>query len=340
MRLWIARFGVLSATAQRQELWGKFVKESTMINLVLNVKRSLKLRESVNINFLFSRKLLYTKHVALAVCQRQTSDELLLEVMGLYPWPFVLRRCWEDIMAVVLVTGSSRGIGFSIAHAFAREGHTVVLNGREDTERLAHAVEELRNNYSGNVMGICADLSYYSAAQEIFAKIEAAYGPVEILVNNAGAAHFGLFSDMSPMDTTKVLADNLHTTINASHLAMPHMVRAKAGCIINITSIWGVAGASCEVVYSAAKAGVIGLTKALAKEVGPSGVRVNAIACGAFETRMNDRLTAQEKAGFVEGIPLGRFGKPQEVGDLAVFLASEKAGYLTGQVIILDGGTV
>jgi len=243
-------------------------------------------------------------------------------------------------MAVVLVTGSGRGIGFGVAHAFAREGHTVVLNGRLDTERLANAVETLQNCYGGNVMGICADLSDYFAAQEMFGKIEAAYGPVEILVNNAGAAHFGLFSDMSPADITKVLADNLNTTIHASHLAIPHMVRAKAGCIINITSIWGVVGASCEAVYSAAKAGVIGLTKALAKEVGPSGVRVNAIACGAFETRMNDRLTKEEKAGFVEGIPLGRFGNPQEVGDLAVFLASEKAGYLTGQVITLDGGVI
>jgi len=243
-------------------------------------------------------------------------------------------------MAVALVTGSGRGIGFGIAHAFAREGHTVVLNGREDTECLANAVKALQNSFSGNVMGICADLSNYSAAQAMFAKIEAAHGPVEILVNNAGAAHFGLFSDMSPADISKVLADNLHTTINASHLAIPHMVRARAGCIINITSIWGVAGASCEAVYSAAKAGVIGLTKALAKEVGPSGVRVNAIACGAFETRMNDRLTPEEKSDFIESIPLGRFGRPQEAGDLALFLASREAGYLTGQVINIDGGVL
>jgi len=243
-------------------------------------------------------------------------------------------------MAVVLVTGSSRGIGFGIAEAFAKNGDIVVLNGREDAGQLAMSVENLQNRFGGNVIGFCTDLSDYTAAQEMFAKIEAAYGHVDVLVNNAGAAHFGLFSDMSPDEMSRVLADNLHTTLNTSHLAIPHMVRAKTGCIINITSIWGVCGASCEVVYSAAKAGVIGLTKALAKEVGPSGVRVNAIACGAFETRMNDRLTAEEMAEFTGQIPLGRFGKPQEVGDLAVFLASDKASYLTGQVISLDGGVI
>ena len=243
-------------------------------------------------------------------------------------------------MSVVLVTGSSKGIGFGIATAFARQGHTVVLNGREDIAGLNTAVQELQNRFGGNVMGIIADLSNYSAARDMFAKIEKAYGPVEILVNNAGTAHFGLFSHMPPAEISKILADNLQTTLNASHLATPGMVRAKAGCIINITSVWGVTGASCEVVYSAAKAGVIGFTKALAKELGPSGVRVNAIACGAFETHMNARLSAEERADFIDGIPLGRFGRPEEVGDLAVFLASEKAGYLIGQVINLDGGMV
>jgi len=242
-------------------------------------------------------------------------------------------------MAVVLITGSGRGIGFGIAKAFAAEGYTVILNGR-DSSRLTMAVNELQNSYGSNIMGICANLSDYSAAQAMFAKVEKTYGPINALVNNAGTAYYGLFSDMSLNDITEVFANNLQTVINASHLAIPHMVRAKAGCIINITSVWGVIGASCEVAYSAAKAGVIGFTKALAKEVGPSGVRVNAIACGAFETPMNDRLTAEEKADFIDGIPLGRFGLPHEVGELAVFLASNKAEYLTGQVVALDGGVI
>ena len=243
-------------------------------------------------------------------------------------------------MAVVLVTGSSRGIGFGIASVFAREGYSVVLNGREDRVRLATAVDDLRNLYNGNVIGICADLSDYKQAQDAFTQIEAEFGHIDVLVNNAGTAYFGLFQDMSAREISHIMAGNLQTTLNASHLAISHMVRGRAGCIINITSVWGVAGASCEAVYSAAKAGVIGFTKALAKEVGPCGVKVNAIACGAFETRMNDRLDPEEKAAFIENIPLGRFGRPHEVGELAVFLASGKAGYLTGQVINLDGGVL
>jgi len=240
---------------------------------------------------------------------------------------------------MVLVTGSSRGIGFAIAAAFAKAGHKVVLNGR-DADRLTQAVGQLREQFGDMVGGVYGDMSDYSIAREMFEQIEAKFGKIEILVNNAGVAHFGLFSDMSEPDIFRIISDNLHTTINASHLAVPHMVHARAGCIINISSVWGVVGASCEVIYSAAKAGVIGFTKALARELGPSGVRVNAIACGAFDTGMNDRLSAEEKADFTAGIPLERFGQPWEVGELAVFLASPKAGYLTGQVIALDGGLI
>ena len=244
-----------------------------------------------------------------------------------------MKRC-------VVITGSSRGIGFGIARAFAAQGDRIVLNGRVDENQLSRAVEELRAEFGVDVMGICADLSNYDSADIFFQQVEEHFGACDVLVNNAGAAHLGLFTDMTPGEISHITQANLHTVFNCCHLAVPAMVRAKAGCIINVSSIWGVTGASCEAVYSAAKAGVIGFTKSLAKELGPSGVRVNAIACGAFETRMNGWMDEDEKKAFTEEIPLGRFGKPCEAGDLAVFLASDGAGYLTGQVIGLDGGFV
>ncbi|MCL1845967.1 MAG: glucose 1-dehydrogenase [Defluviitaleaceae bacterium] len=245
-------------------------------------------------------------------------------------------------MKTVLITGSSRGIGLGIARKFAERGDRVILNCRADVERLEAAVAELRAEFAEvseeKIIGIRADVSNYAECESLFAQAEAAFGPVEILINNAGAAHFGLFSEMTPTEIEKILAANLLSAINASHRAVPNMVRAKAGCVVNISSIWGITGASCEAVYSAAKAGLNGFTKALARELAPSGIRINAIACGAFDTRMNDRLSTQEKIAFAEEIPLGRFGNPAEAGDLAVYLASDAASYLTGQVIPLDGG--
>ena len=245
----------------------------------------------------------------------------------------------EFSVKTVFITGSSRGIGFAIAKAFASLGFNIVLNCREDTVQLEKAVSELREIHS-RILGFRADVSDYGACAEMLAKAEAEFGMVDILINNAGAAHFGLFTDMCPDEIEKNISANLISAANASHFVIPKMVRARAGCIINITSIWGITGASCEVVYSAAKAGVIGLTKALAKELAPSGIRVNAIACGAFETRMNSRLSSDERNAFAESIPLGRFGVPSEAGELAVFLASSAANYITGQVIPLDGGVI
>jgi 3-oxoacyl-[acyl-carrier protein] reductase len=242
----------------------------------------------------------------------------------------------------VLVTGSSRGIGFAVARAFAAEGFNIVMNCRKDAAQLEKAVAELQKEFHAKkrIIGICADVSDYDACSEMVDEAESVFGKPDILINNAGEAHFGLFSDMSQSEIQEIIDVNLFSAVNTSHLVIPGMVRAKAGCIINVTSIWGITGASCEAIYSAAKAGVIGLTKSLAKELAPSGIRVNAIACGAFETRMNNRLSAHEKNAFAEGIPLGRFGDPAEAGDLAVFLASHKADYITGQVIPLDGGVV
>ena len=235
----------------------------------------------------------------------------------------------------ILVTGSSRGIGFEIARRLAAQGDKVVLNGRTDSTQLDAAVESL-SDYK--VMGLLADMSDYVRAQEVFKKIKDSFGHVEVLVNNAGAAHFGLFTDMTPGEWDEIMRHNFATVLNATHLAVPDMVRAKKGVIINISSIWGSTGASCEAIYAAAKGAVHAFTKSMAQELGPSGVRVCAVACGAIETRMNARLSRDERAEFTDKIPLMRFGTPQEVGDLVRFLASDEAGYLTGCVIGLDGG--
>ncbi|MCL2048260.1 MAG: 3-oxoacyl-ACP reductase FabG [Defluviitaleaceae bacterium] len=244
-------------------------------------------------------------------------------------------------MRTVLVTGSSRGIGLAIARAFATRGDRVVLNCREDNAALDTACKDvfsIGGEVVGEVMGIRADVSDYADCEGLVRRVERDFGRIDVLVNNAGMAYFGLFSEMTVPQMNEIIAVNLLGVMNMSHIVVPSMVSAKSGCIINISSIWGLCGASCEVAYSAAKAGVNGFTKALAKELAPSGIRVNAIACGAFDTRMNDRLSAHEKNAFEQGIPLGRFGEPAEVGGLAVFLASEGAGYLTGQVVGLDGG--
>ncbi|MCL2223950.1 MAG: SDR family oxidoreductase [Defluviitaleaceae bacterium] len=241
-------------------------------------------------------------------------------------------------MRTVLVTGSARGIGFAIAKAFAEQDCRIILNCRTDAAQLQKAIAELES--IADVTGFCADVSDYNRCVQMIKQAEARFGTIDVLVNNAGEAHFGLFTDMTAWEIQNVLAANLLTAANASHIVIPSMVRKKRGCIINISSIWGVTGASCEAMYSAAKAGVNGLTKALAKELAPSNIRVNAIACGAFDTRMNHRLSPHEKNAFTEDIPLGRFGIPAEVGSLATFLASDSASYLTGQIIPLDGGVV
>ena len=235
----------------------------------------------------------------------------------------------------ILVTGSSRGIGLSIARKFVTLGDRVVLNGRVDKAKLDMAVKELNNP---NVMGILADMSDYNQAQDAFKMIKKRFGAVEVLVNNAGMSHFGLFTDTIPIEWDQLMRHNFSTVLNSTHLAVPDMVKAKNGVIINISSIWGNIGASCEAVYAASKGAVHAFTRSMAKELGPSGIRVCAIACGAIETRMNKRLSQEERREFTEKIPLLRFGTTDEVGNLVSFLSSESAAYLSGQVICLDGG--
>ena len=235
---------------------------------------------------------------------------------------------WEN--KTVLVTGGSRGLGLAIARRFAQAGCRVILNGGHNREALEQAAREL----GLRCRGILADISDYSACQRLFQQV----GPVDVLVNNAGISYIGLFQDMTPADWNRLIDCNLKGTLYCCHLAVPEMVRRKSGVILNMSSIWGSAGASCEAVYAATKGAIEAFTRSLAKELGPSGIRVNALACGVMETAMNGWLSEEERAELADEISLGRFGKPEEAGELAFFLASEQAAYINGQVITLDGG--
>ncbi|HHV10438.1 MAG TPA: SDR family oxidoreductase [Clostridiales bacterium] len=238
----------------------------------------------------------------------------------------------------VLVTGSSRGIGKAIAVKFAKKGYDVIINCAHKEDELLKAKKEI-DSYQVSCMAFLGDMGDYEVAQELFRQIKKHYGSLDVLVNNAGIAYVGLFTDMTPEDWNRVITTNLTSVYNCCSLAIPDMVQRKSGKIINISSVWGNVGASCEVAYSASKGGMNSFTKALAKELAPSNIQVNAIACGAIDTEMNYFLSDEELMGLIGEIPTNRLGRADEVADLAYHLAY-KNEYLTGQVIALDGGWI
>ncbi len=236
----------------------------------------------------------------------------------------------------VLITGSSRGIGKAIAYAFAKKGCNLVLNASVSSDELLKTQEELKSMgyYSYSYL---ADVSDYAQCSDMFNTISTIYGSVDILINNAGISYLGLFTDMKPENWNRIIDVNLKSVLNCCHLAVPKMVSHKSGIIINISSIWGDRGASCEAVYSATKGAVNSFTKAMAKELGPSGIRVNAISCGVIDTKMNQCFTPEEREVLTEEISLMRFGTPEEIANLAVFLAGNESSFINGQVITSDG---
>ena len=241
------------------------------------------------------------------------------------------------VSKVALITGSSRGIGKAIAITLAKNNYSVIINCKNSEKELNETLAEIKK-ITSNVLDIVTDVSVYENCLNMYNEIINKFGKLDLLINNAGISYVGLFNEMNITDCKNILQNNLESAINLSHLAIKGMIKQKQGNIINISSIWGNVGASCEVIYSASKGGLNSFTKALAKEVGPCGIRVNAIACGAIETEMNSFLSEQEKELFIEEIPLMRFGNCEEVAEMVLFLASEKASYLTGQIITLDGG--
>lgn len=239
----------------------------------------------------------------------------------------------------VLITGASRGIGRAIATAFAKAGDQLVITcSKTESELLAFA-DELKNSFHVQVLTSVGDIGNDSYVEQLFDQIDTAFGGVDVLVNNAGISYVGLLTDMSLDDWNHIVNTNLTSVFSTCRHAIPYMVHQKCGKIINISSVWGNVGASCEVAYSACKGGINSFTKALAKELAPSNIQVNAIACGCIDTKMNACFSEEEKAALAEEIPAGRFGRPEEVAALALQLASANE-YLTGQIITLDGGWI
>lgn len=237
----------------------------------------------------------------------------------------------------VLITGASRGIGAAIAEHFAKEGFSLVINSSKSKEALFSLKTELEKKYHVSIFASVGDIGDYDYVSRLFNEIHKNFNGIDILINNAGISHIGLLSDMTPDEWNNIMNTNLTSAFYTSKLAIPYMLSKRAGKIINISSVWGSVGASCEVAYSASKGGLNAFTKALAKELAPSNIQVNAIACGCIDTAMNQCFSPEERTALEEEIPAGRFGTAKEVAEL-VFSLSSNHNYLTGQIITLDGG--
>lgn len=237
-----------------------------------------------------------------------------------------------------LITGASGGIGSAIAVELAKDFNIVACYNTD--ENGANELAEKLRAVNADFILCKADVSDSSQVKKVFADASDKFGGVSVLINNAGMAQQKLFTDITEDEFDRITAVNFKSVFNCCQCAVPFMVSQKSGKIINISSMWGVCGASCETVYSATKAAVIGLTKALGKELAPSNVQVNCIAPGAIDTKMNNNLSEEDKSAFADEIPMGRFGKPEEIAKTVAFLTSEGSDYITAQVITVDGGLI
>lgn len=242
-------------------------------------------------------------------------------------------------MKTVLITGSARGIGAATAALFADSGYNVVINYNTSKAEASALCNMLKEN-GCSVITVRADVSKADEVDFLFSEVEKAFGGADILVNNAGIAQQKLFTDITMQDYDKMFDCNVKSVFNCCQRALPHMIHNKYGRIINISSMWGVAGASCEVHYSASKAAVIGMTKALAREVAPSGITVNCIAPGVIDTPMNKGFDSETMDCLKDETPVGRIGSPEEVAKAVKFFAERDSGFITGQILGVDGGFI
>lgn len=239
----------------------------------------------------------------------------------------------------VLITGASKGIGATMAIRFAEKGYNVIMNYNNSVQSAVLLQKSLKES-GYNVIAYKANVKNRLEVDLMVKEAIYRFGSIDILINNAGISNQSLITDLSEQEWYDVIGVNLTGVFNCTQAVLPHMINQKSGSILNISSMWGEVGASCEVAYSAAKAGVIGFTKALAKEVGPSGINVNCITPGLIDTAMNQNLAIEDVSAIIDDTPLGRIGTTNDVADAAIYLTSNEASYITGQVLGVNGGYI
>ncbi len=240
---------------------------------------------------------------------------------------------------IALITGGSRGIGAACVRAFAEDGYAVAFLYKSSEEKAKTLMQTLRAD-GLDVAAYQCDVADPAQVRTVIADILRTYRRIDALVNCAGIAHIGLFTDMTEDEWDHLFAVNVRSAFSVTKAVLPGMISQQKGSIVNVSSMWGEVGASCEVAYSATKAALIGLTKALAKEVGPSGVRVNCVTPGVIDTDMNAQLTEEDRASLADETPLGRIGSAEEVAKTILYLCGDGASFITGQILGVSGGLV